>query len=167
MTTPRDDPTKDSDFYEGTLRVFEEERTRAAEGRVVIRDKDVEWRQVRQGHVGYYLHDSFVTDSAVTGWRVFSQKIESMSGKHRHQGSTVIYVRRGHGYTVVNGKTFNWKAGDVVMLPILPGGVEHQHFRDDDSEPCEWVALVYGPFHRALGSMFGQVEASPRWEGDR
>lgn len=156
----------DKDLYEGTLRDFEAAREKAIKGRIVVRDRDCEWLDTRQGRVKYYLHDTLVQDTAIGGWRVFAQEIDKMSGRHRHQGSTVIYVRRGYGHTIVNGRKQEWKAGDVIMLPIMPGGVDHQHFRGEGSEPCEWIALVFGPFHTALGSMFGQIENNHRWMKD-
>jgi len=72
---------------------------------------------------------------------------------------------RGHGYTDVNGVKKRWKEGDLIMLPVVPGGVEHQHFNEDENESSIWIGYVYAPFGYALGSMMGQVEDSKEWGG--
>ena len=75
-------------------------------------------------------------DTPLQHWRVFIHDIKTRSGKHRHQGGLVIYVLEGKGYSVVDGERKDWEKGDLVLLPMKPEGVEHQHFNLDPAEPA-------------------------------
>src|SRR5439155_811034 len=75
-------------------------------------------------------------------WNVFVQDIRVHSGKHRHQGGLVIYIMEGEGYSVVDGERHDWEAGDLLLLPVKKGGVEHQHFNKDDAHPAKWIAFI-------------------------
>jgi len=149
--------------YEAVMSLLEEKRERATSGRIVIRRSTLDWQQNRQGKVGYYMVEA-ISDTALTDWRVFAHEIHTHSGKHTHQGGIVLYVTKGRGYTVVNGVKKEWKAGDMVLLPVLPGGVEHQHWSLDPDTPSEWVAFRYIPWMSATGSQFTQRETSPNWQ---
>lgn len=119
---------------------------RALHGKVVVRGVGVPWRQNRQALVKRYLWTTRVigmpTGAALDDWRVFVQDINVHSGKHRHQGGLVIFVLEGEGYSVVEGERDDWEAGDLLLLPYKPGGIEHQHFNCDDSKPAKWIALI-------------------------
>jgi gentisate 1,2-dioxygenase len=132
-------------------------RDRALTGRVLLRESEMTWERNVQGNLAYYLYDD-ITDTAMTGWRVFMHRIAGKSGRHTHQGGLVIYVLSGRGHTVIDGERHDWKAGDLIMLPVVPGGVEHQHFNDAD-EPSEWVAFIHVPNYVATGSIWEQNEA--------
>ena len=132
-------------------------------GAVVLHAKDTEWQQGRQGRVRYISHFSFWHKQAAPGWMVFEQDIRRHSGKHVHQGGLNIFVLEGIGYSTVNGVRYDWKKGDLIVLPIQPGGCEHQHFNLREGEPCRWMAFVYRPLKDALGQEFRQVETSPDW----
>jgi hypothetical protein len=47
-----------------------------------------------------------------------------------------------------------------VLLPVVLGGVEHQHF-DTGDEPGTWIAFRLEPFHTGLGEHVVQVSSSP------
>jgi hypothetical protein len=51
-----------------------------------------------------------------------------------------------------------------VLLPVVPGGVEHQHFNTGD-EPGKGIALRFEPFHTALAEAVVQVSSSPEYDG--
>jgi quercetin dioxygenase-like cupin family protein len=88
----------------------------------------------------------------------------------RHQGALrqasspgrpVIYVLEGKGYSVVEGERKDWEKGDLVLLPMKPGGVEHQHFNADPSKPAIWAAFINIPIQEYLASDLKQEEVSP------
>jgi gentisate 1,2-dioxygenase len=106
-----------------------------------------------------------IEDTALRDWRVFAHEIHTHSGRHTHQGGIVIYVTRGRGYTVVNGVREAWKAGDLLLLPVVPGGVEHQHWNQDPDQSSEWIAFRFVPWQYATGASFDQNENSPDWKG--
>ncbi|HEY1823393.1 MAG TPA: AraC family ligand binding domain-containing protein [Trebonia sp.] len=160
----RDRDPEEVSFYESTYARMAARRQRSDEGRIVFHRSEIPWQQGRQGKIGYYLHPN-ITDSAVQDWRVFAHEIHTHSGRHTHQGGLVLYVTKGSGYTVVNGVAEEWGEGDLLLLPVLPGGCEHQHFNDEPDQPSEWVAFIYDPFQYATGSLFEQNENSPNWKG--
>src|SRR5262249_11533968 len=85
------------------------------------------------------------------------------------QGGLVIYVIDGKGYSIVDGERKDWEKGDLVLLPMKPEGVVHQHFNLDPSKPAVWAALINMPIHEYLASDYQQVANSPDFkeEGDR
>ncbi|HZD39903.1 MAG TPA: cupin domain-containing protein, partial [Terriglobales bacterium] len=138
-------------------------RRRAETGLVVIRGKEIPWYQNRQGRVRYYLMPPFKEDTALQTMAVFEQIVYRHSGMHRHQGGLAIYVLDGEGYTVVDGISYEWSTGDLLLLPIKPGGVAHQHFNRDPNRPARWLALIPMAFQEYLGSELVQIEESPDW----
>ena len=67
----------------------------------------------------------------------------------------------GQGYTEVNGERIEWEAGDLLLLPIVPGGVEHKHFNRNPGENAKWIAFIYRPYGDETGSYLEQKENAP------
>ena len=164
MERERDRDAPEHSYYEAVMSSMAGRRTRANEGRIVIKGSEIPWQENRQGKIGYYLHDE-VKDSALQDWRVFAHEVLNHSGRHTHQGGLVLYVTKGSGYTVVNGVREDWGVGDLIVLPVMPGGCEHQHFNEDPDQASEWVAFIPTPLQFATGALFEQVENSPNWKG--
>ena len=158
----RDRSEEDRHPYEVFFSTFKERRNLAHEGQVVIKGKDLPWQQSRQGRSKYYLHMR-AENRAVQDWMVFRKDIQTESGAHTHQGGLVIYVTRGAGYSVFDGEEYHWKPGDLLILPVKPGGVEHQHFSYDNSQSSQWIAFIYIPFLFQTGSMLAQVKEQSNW----
>jgi hypothetical protein len=152
--------------YERAMSHFLERRTLANTGRIVIKSEDVPWQQSRQGRSRYYLAHLSVPDTALRDWMVFQKDMHlPVEGRHRHQGGLVIYVTRGSGYSIIDGERVDWKPGDLLVLPVRPGGCDHQHFRDPDSDVTpRWVAFIYFPFSFAMGAMLTQVADAEGWQ---
>lgn len=153
----REAEPKTRDLYDELQQMHKEEKKRAESGAIVIRGKDQPWEQSRQGQLKHFLHPKIET-TALFGWMVFLQRIHTHSGRHRHQGGLVIYVVEGKGCTTVNDKRYDWEGGDLILLPITPGGVEHQHFNVD---PDKAVRLAsHGPHaaHEPDGQLQHQAD---------
>jgi gentisate 1,2-dioxygenase len=75
----------------------------------------------------------------------------------------VIFVLEGEGGTEVDGEKVPWKAGDLILLPIKPGGVEHKHFNSEVGKGCKWMAFIYKPFSFLLSSEMVQLEVAPEF----
>ncbi|MDP2726749.1 MAG: cupin domain-containing protein, partial [Dehalococcoidia bacterium] len=149
--------------YEDMYALYAERRDQANTGKVVIKGSERPWHQGRQGLLKYFLSHS-TKDVAVTNWTFFIHDIRSHSGRHRHQGGLAIYVIEGRGWTTVDGVRYDWEEGDLLLLPIKPGGVEHQHFNAEQDKPCKWLAMIYTHFGESTGSQMEQKEASPAWQ---
>jgi mannose-6-phosphate isomerase-like protein (cupin superfamily) len=147
-------------FMRSRLEFLERQQT----GQVVVRREDREYFNTRQGKLLYYLNGDIHKNTPLQDWRVFTQSLVSHSGKHRHQGGLVIYVIEGRGYSVVDGERVDWEAGDLLLLPIKKGGVEHQHFNANPGSECHWVAFSYMPFFDHNASEFTQTEVSPLYK---
>lgn len=152
--------------YDRFLEKQQERLRRATTGKIVMKREEIQVDRSRQGLLWWYLNSKEdagdpTAESALQDWDVFVHEIHTHSGMHRHQGGLVIYVIKGTGYTVVEGERIDWKPGDLLLLPVVPGGVAHQHFSEDPDEAAEWVAFIHRPMHDAIGSYVEQVEEAP------
>ncbi len=150
-------------WYEKLIHDMREWRRRATSGLALIRGTEIPWHQNRQCRVRYYLMPPYKTDTALQTMAVFEQIIYHHSGIHRHQGGLAIFILDGEGYTIVDGERYDWTAGDLLLLPIKPGGVGHQHFNRDPNRPARWLAMIPMAFQQYLGSEVVQLEESPEW----
>jgi gentisate 1,2-dioxygenase len=149
--------------YERVIRLRQEFLERQEVGPVVIKPAQRQWEMTRQGRLLFYLHPDVHKDTPLQDWLVFSLDIKTHSGKHRHQGGLAIYVLEGKGYTIIDGERVDWEAGDLLLLPFKPEGVEHQHFNTDPGKPCRWVAFVNLPIMDHVAMEVSQVELSPEF----
>jgi len=76
----------------------------------------------------------------------------------------VIFVLEGRGYSLVEGERFDWEAGDLLLLPMKPGGVAHQHFNLESDKPSRWLAFISNAFREHTGYEIVQIEESPDWK---
>jgi gentisate 1,2-dioxygenase len=150
--------------YEQTVRYYQKGIERQKTGKLLIRGDEREFQASRQGFVKFYL-SPLLDDTAVSSWAVFEQLIKRQSGRHNHQGGIVIYVVEGEGATEVNGNLLEWKAGDLLLLPIMPGGCSHQHWNKDTTKGCRWIALrdmMMAPF---IANSIDQLSDTPDLRG--
>ncbi|MFZ9500092.1 MAG: cupin domain-containing protein [Beijerinckiaceae bacterium] len=148
-------------FIRSRLEFLERQNT----GQVVVSLDDREYFNTKQGKLLYYINAEIHKNTCLLDWRVFTHSLISHSGKHRHQGGLVIYVIEGKGYSIVDGERVDWEAGDLLLLPIKQGGVEHQHFNSEPGSECHWIAFSYMPFFDYNASEFTQVDVSPLYKG--
>lgn len=66
---------------------------------------------------------------------------------HRHAYEAVMLVLAGHGHSVVEGRRFDWKAGDALYAPPW---CWHQHIADADCR-VEYVTATNMPMLESLG----------------
>lgn len=151
--------------YEILLRQRDEFFDRQTQGPIVIKLKDRKFEVNRQGKVLYYMAPLTMKDVPLQDWLVFRLHVHTHSGKHRHQGGLVIYVIEGEGYSIVDGEKVEWKAGDLMLLPIRPGGVEHQHFNVKADASVHWIAFCHMPLMDYLAMEMVQMENSPDFTG--
>jgi len=135
----------------------------------LVEGKKLKWEVNRQGKMRWYLHPNILTTS-LRSLLVFMQEIPpgSRSGKQRHQGGIVHYVLKGRGYTVINGQRHDWEAGDTISLPVLPDGIEYQHFNADSASPVLFIAAqanLGDPLGVDMGSGLEQIENCPEYKG--
>jgi len=160
----RQDPGMDPDAL--AIRGLKEVVARSNDGSIVVRRADRDLFQARQGKLLFYLCPNNHRDTALLEWRVFIQEIRTCSGKHKHAGGLTIFVLDGVGYTMIDGARLDWKKGDLVLLPMKVGGVEHQHFNlGPPNKPAVWIAIINMAIHDYLASDLEQIENSPDYIG--
>jgi quercetin dioxygenase-like cupin family protein len=124
----------------------------------IVHGADAPYEATPMGGAWYYLNGHIFPDRALTDWHTFVMNMPDGTGKHIHQGGVAIYVLEGRGSVVIDGEREDWKAGDLLLLPVRPGGVEHQFFNTDEGKPCRWLAVVHIPMFNQLGSEFTQQD---------
>ncbi len=157
------EPEPEETLYDQSYRLINEAAETREQGKVIIKGKDIPFQQSRQALLRFLLHPKDWHNVAVPYWYIFINHIKVHSGKHVHQGGLALYVLEGKGYTVVDGVKYNWKEDDLILLPIKPGGVEHQHFNEDLRQPCEWIAFGFNPMMEAAAHRMEQKEEHPDW----
>lgn len=134
---------------------------RQREGKVVVWPSDRPLQQTRQGRLRYYLNVNY-EDTCLPEWSIKIQEIPVRSGKHRHQGSVLIFALEGEGATVMDGRTEEWEAGDLVVLPQRAESVAHQHFnRTPSGAPARWTAFSHHVMYDYLGDETQQLDEAP------
>ena len=73
---------------------------------------------------------------------------------HRHVSAAVNYYFHGRGYSTVEGKRYEWEAGDLMLS--APGWAVHNHASKD--EDVYELTIQDQPMHLALGSLIWQED---------
>lgn len=148
--------------YEEKLKDVILEKERVKTSKKLLKGNQIPFTISRQGIVRSYA-DHKRPGIALDQWWLFVHEIRQHSGKHVHQGGLTLFVLQGKGFTVVDGKRYDWDAGDLICLSIKKGGVEHQHFNIDD-KPSRWLAFMYYPLNKAVGWFMEQKENFTQWK---
>jgi gentisate 1,2-dioxygenase len=75
---------------------------------------------------------------------------------HRHTTSAVYHVVRGAGFSIIDGKRYDWSEGDYFALPHRSW---HEHVNESSSEPAVLFSLTDEPAFEALA-----YRREERWE---
>jgi mannose-6-phosphate isomerase-like protein (cupin superfamily) len=165
MATRDRERTRERDNYEEIIAHQRAERERSFTGKVVIRGEECPWVMSRQALVRHYMWPSrysrLTPEAVLDDWNIFVQDIKVHSGKHRHQGGLVIYILEGEGWSEVDGERHDWEAGDLLLLPLKPGGVEHKHYNRYEDKPAKWIAFISGALFEWGASEMVQLENHP------
>ena len=152
--------------YELALKRAKETALRNRVGRVVCRLEECPQELTRQGRLRTYLGLN-IPDTPLQDWIVFTHEIRTASGKHTHQGGLIIYVIEGAGYSIVDGERVDWEKGDLVLLPLREGGVEHQHFNLDPQKPSVWIAFIRRAIQEYVASELQQTQESAEFKASQ
>lgn len=136
---------------------------RQFEDALVIRQEEAVAELSPMGPCRYYLDGNLFPERALSDWRSFVMDMPNGTGKHTHQGGLVIYILEGRGSSVIDGVEESWTAGDLLLLPVRRGGVEHQFLNAAPGEPCRWLSAIHIPMFNQLGSEFTQQDYAPEW----
>jgi gentisate 1,2-dioxygenase len=79
---------------------------------------------------------------------------------HRHTASAINYYFAGRGYSTVEGKRYEWKAGDLMLS--APGWAIHNHASYED--PVYELTIQDSPLNIWMGSLLWQENLSQPME---
>jgi gentisate 1,2-dioxygenase len=128
-----------------------EEKTRR-EHKVLVKGKEIKLEKTRMGHVAYVVDPKVGFYSRVLGSALAEMPPGAHSGAHRHLYEEVNYVLRGRGYSIIEDRRIDWKAGDTLCIPVFGW---HQHFNNGD-EPARFLIYHNRPFMENLGHLLVQ-----------
>ena len=73
---------------------------------------------------------------------------------HRHTASAINYFFKGSGWSVIEGKRYEWKAGDLMLT--APGWAIHNHASNADD--VYELTIQDSPLQIAMGSLLWQED---------
>jgi len=114
--------------------------------------------------IRWYMMPGGLKDRVLQDWVVFEEQVPGESAKHTHQGGLIIFIKEGNGFSIVDGNRVDYSAGDVLVLPITPGGVEHQHFSIEGEVPFRFVAFINEGIFKWAGTNMVQQTLHEGWE---
>lgn len=149
-------------FYERLIESRNDGREKQKSAVKVVRGKDLPLETNPQGLMRWYLHPD-ISDTAIRNYLFYVQEIPagSSSGKLVHPGEVIVFVWKGKGFTQLDDRRYEWKAGDLVTLPIRSKGITVQHFNVDPQITARLVVAepnVVDSLGVDRGSRFEQIE---------
>ena len=143
----------------------DKQRESRAKGTWLIKAKDTPWEKNRQGKMQWYLHPA-MENLSIRSLMVFRQEIPpgGCTGAQRTPGGQAMFILKGRGYTLLDGKKHEWEAEDALNIPIRTDGVVMQHFNRDPDEPVLFICAdlnLVDMLGLDRGSVFEQVEDAP------
>lgn len=78
---------------------------------------------------------------------------------HRHTVEAVIYWLEGNGYSIIDGRRYDWWAGDFLCIPMFAW---HRHVNLTET-PARYAASTTGPLSMAIGQALYEDERFPEY----
>jgi hypothetical protein len=147
--------------YEVELDYWSDFVERQRNGRIKVAKDDIVGEISTMGYLGWLLHPQYIKDTVIQDWYVFREDLVEKTGRHRHQGGVALFVVEGSGWTELDGVRHDWEKGDLILIPLRPGGVAHQHFNANPGKPATLLAFVNINVLAQLGSEMVQEEDFP------
>ncbi|MBI4522335.1 MAG: hypothetical protein HY695_00840 [Deltaproteobacteria bacterium] len=131
---------KDRNLFDELMEIRDQQRKQAKNKRVVVRGKSLPLELNPLGTMRWYMHPR-IDDTSHKAMILYVQEIPpgSKGALYKTQGGMVIHVWKGRGYSMIDGVSYSWEAGDVVQIPIRTPGVTVQHFNDDADETARLI----------------------------
>ena len=167
----RTERLRQRNLFEELLRIRDAQREQKRKAIWLIKGKELPWEINRHGKMRWYMHPA-LEDVALRTLLLYMQEIPpgSRSGRQKCQGSIVLYVLEGRGYTILNSTRYPWKAGDLINLPIRLEGITYQHFNADPEHRALLVAVepnLVDVLGVDKGAGFDELEPAPEYVEQR
>lgn len=127
MNRDKFDPPRN--LFQELLDLRDRQRENSGRAPGVIKEKDVPLELNALGRMRWYLHPN-LSGTAIESMIIAVHELRpgEHSGKLLYQGGSVLFFLAGRGRTVLDGKTYEWRAEDFINVPLRPDGVTIQHF---------------------------------------
>lgn len=116
---------RSSAFYQEQLSFALEEEEKRKQSRVLVQGQGLVFKETPMGRIAYVIDPRLGFHVRTLATLVAEIAPGRHSGAHRHVYEEIDYVLQGRGYSIVEDKKYEWKAGDVLSIPIFAW---HQHF---------------------------------------
>jgi gentisate 1,2-dioxygenase len=158
-------PVPNDKLYLEQVQYGKEEQKRRKESPIFVSGEEVA-RQLEKSR-GVYIVDPRMgfnnrTHRFFTSKHLPSEAEESQMWKtlgHRHTVEAVIYWLQGRGYSIIDGKRYDWGAGDFICVPMFAW---HRHVNTGDV-PALHIASTTGPLSMAIGQAVYEDERFPEY----
>jgi gentisate 1,2-dioxygenase len=111
----------------------EEERRR--KGKVLIAGRDLVFEKTPMGRIALAVDPKRGCYVKTVSSLIAEILPREKSGAHRHVYEEINYVLAGRGYSIIEDRRYDWRAGDALSIPIFAW---HQHFNTGD-EPARFL----------------------------
>lgn len=107
--------------------------------RLITRFEDVRGVVTKRGGRSTFLVDKSIGYHTAGLSAVMHELAPGLyQSRHRHGGEAWLYVISGRGHTEMDGESFGWEAGDLIVVDHF---VWHQHFNDDTERTARLVRV--------------------------
>ena len=107
--------------------------------RLITRFEDVRGVVTKRGGRSTFLVDKSIGYHTAGLSAVMHELAPSLyQSRHRHGGEAWLYVISGRGHTEMDGESYSWEAGDLI---VVDHWAWHQHFNDDTQRTARLVRV--------------------------
>jgi gentisate 1,2-dioxygenase len=117
--------SRSSAFYREQLHFAVREEQKREQTKVLVKNQDLVFEESPMGRIAYVIDPRLGFHVRTLSTLVAEIAPGRHSGTHRHVYEEINYVLQGKGYSIVEDRKYEWKAGDVLSIPIFAW---HQHF---------------------------------------
>lgn len=133
-----------ANFYDRWLGASDDWGEQSANARKSIQEEELEWVRTKQDYRVALLcsrSNGFLTPLDIMLGEI---PVRWNTGKHYH-GEEAIYITKGKGCSVIDGKRYDWEEGSCIFIPF---GVVHQHFNlgEDTARYFSVMAFTFEMF---------------------
>lgn len=132
-------PGAETDSYARRMERLRSKAWQPENYRLNTRWDDVEPRVTKRGARSMFLVDESIGYRTSGLTAVMHELAPALwQARHRHGGEAYLYCVTGHGHTEVDGTSYEWSAGDLIVVDHWSW---HQHFNDDQERSSRLIRV--------------------------
>jgi gentisate 1,2-dioxygenase len=114
-------------------------QSRPEDARLITRFEDAPFKVTPRGARSAFLVDQSIgyhTTGLTAVWHQLAPGL--FQSRHRHGGDAWLYCVSGHGHSEIDGETYEWGPGDLIVVDYFAW---HQHFNDSKDEIASLIRV--------------------------